>query len=89
MAWKAEHADDWQNVKRRGWKQIRTALTEEREVGKGFYFLCKRVTLYENDLLRRSALTLPTCCCTCVSVCISVCKRKERDRELVPRGKGP
>lgn len=59
MAWKAEHADDWQNVKRRGWKQIRTALTEEREVGKGFYFLCKRVTLYENDLFRRSALTLP------------------------------
>lgn len=28
VAWKAGHADDLQNVKRRGWKQIRTALTE-------------------------------------------------------------
>ncbi len=37
MAWKAGHAGDWQNVKRRGWKQIRTALTEEREVGKGLF----------------------------------------------------
>lgn len=62
MAWEAGHADDWQNVKRRGWKQIRTALTEERAVGKGFFyfFLCKRVTfLYENDLDHHTALTLP------------------------------
>lgn len=36
MAWKAGHADDWQNVKRRGWKQIRTALTEEKRSEKGF-----------------------------------------------------
>lgn len=58
MAWEAGHADDWQNVKRRGWKQIRTALTEERAVGKGF-FLVQRVTLYENDLDHHTALTLP------------------------------
>lgn len=74
MAWKAGHADDWQNVKRRGWKQIRTALTEEKEVRKGFQFSCIQDSIGM---------------CVLLSVCAFACLNERERQRAGPKRKGP